>query len=369
MAVIFDNGFYTSARQLYPFSSFTFTTAGVSGSFGPSGSVLLASYTGSSSGSYFSNPQYFTTSSFRGYQIWTVPKTGTYQIEAGGSRSGMGTGAIAAPTSVLTGSGAIIKANLFLSQGDKLMMVVGQYADSTGSQQTSYTTYLGYGGGGGSYVVLSGSSLTPLLVAGGGGGAGHYFSYNSGRYYSGSNGVTTPNGGASVQGAPGGTGSMGGRSHINTGSTVSLNAYDGGGGGGFLGYGYNGAGLINSQSVNSSQGSGGWSFISGSVGGMTGTTYTNYAGTAGGFGGGGGGNGIIAGGGGGGYSGGGGTYAAGNPASDAGGGGGSYIISTATNVATSNGNYDNLSTFSGSAITNLAKYNSGSGYIKITLIG
>ena len=50
---------------------------------------------------------------------------------------------------------------------------------------------------------------------------------------------------------------------------------------------------------------------------------------------------------------------------DGAGGGGSYISSSAINVATADGNYETLSTFSGSAITTIG-YNSGSGYVKIT---
>lgn len=368
MAIQFTGGsviFKSNVSALYPFTSFTFTTAGVSGSLGPGISALRAAYTGSVSGSYFSNTNYFTTGAFNGYQVWTVPETGTYQIKVAGSRSGMGTGVYAAPTSQYTGSGAVIQANLPLVQGQKLIMVVGAFSDATGSQQNSYATYLGFGGGGGTFVVASGSN-TPLLVAGGGGGAGHYFSYNAGAYYYGKNGVTTISGSASQQGANGGTGSLGGMSHRKSGSLVSGNTYDAGGGAGFLGNGYNGDGTITKPFSTAAYGAGGYSFVSGAIGGNTGTSYIVYAGSPGGFGGGGGGNGIITGGGGGGYSGGGGSYAAAGPASDGGGGGGSYIYTTATNVATSDGKYEGLTTFSGSAITNLNTYNNKLGYVTIT---
>jgi hypothetical protein len=366
MAITFSNGFIIGATTaLYPFTSFTFTSARVSGSTGPLGTTLLAAYTGSSSGSYFSNPQYFTTGSFQGYQIWTVPQTATYEIEAAGARGGTST---AYSGSLKWGNGAIIKARVPLTQGQKIMMVVGQYSDGNGVQAASWATYHGYGGGGGSFVTLSGSVPTPLVVAGGGGGSGHYSSYAGGAYFTGSNGKTTTSGGPSVQGAPGGTGSMGGKSHINSASVVSTNNYDGGGGGGFNGNGYNGDGTITKPYSATLNAEGGYSFISGAMGGRMATNYTTtlYAGSTGGFGGGGGGNGIIDGGGGGGYSGGGGTYTPSTPGADAGGGGGSYIVSTATSVATSDGNYDGSSTFSGSAITNLSSYNSGGGYIRIT---
>lgn len=357
----------SSSGSLYPFTNFTFTTVGASGSAGPTFSQMVNAY--SSSASWVSNASYFT-SSLQGFQVWTVPTTGNYQFQLAGARSGMGTGAYSGSTSQYTGSGAIIQATLPLTQGQKLVMVVGQVNDSTGSQQSTYATYLGYGGGGGTFVALSGSTITPLLVAGGAGGAGHYQSFNGGAYYPGHNGVTTTYGGTSTFGAVGGSNGLGGYSHSSGSSHVAgTNTYDGGGGGGFYGYGYDGAGVLNSGSITTFQGTGGWSFVSGAIGGSPATNYVTYAGSGGGFGCGGGGNGIINGGGGGGYSGGGGTYGAVGPSSDAGGGGGSYIYTTATSVATSDGKYDTLTMFSGSAITNLASYNSGSGYIKVTFIG
>lgn len=365
MAITFINGVTIGPTALYPFTSFMFTTAGTSGSNGPTGTRLLTAYTGSASGSYFTNTQYFTTGSFQGYQIWTVPQTGTYRIEAAGARGGTST---AYSSSLTWGRGAIMRADIPLTQGQKLMMVVGQYTDGNGAQANTWNTYQGYGGGGGSFVTLSGSVATPLLVAGGGGGTGKYSVYSA-TVFTGKNGTTGPSGSASVRGALGGSGSLGGRSHINSASVVSLNQYDGGGGAGFNGNGWNGDGTITKPYNSSTYGEGGYSFISGSKGGQEGSSWSRpstYAGSAGGFGGGGGGNGIIVGGGGGGYSGGGGAWANGNAQADGGGGGGSYITPIATNIATSDGNYDNLSTFSGSSITNIGSYNSGNGYIIIT---
>lgn len=361
MAIIFDNGFYTSARQLYPFSSFTFTTAGVSGSTPPTIQQLRTAYTGSASGSYFSNTQYFSTGSFQGYQTWTVPKTATYEIEAAGARSGIVIYPVGTPRTFW--GGAIIKGRYQLIQGQKIVMVVGQHALTPSTQNNSYN---GPGGGGGTYVVLSGSN-TPIIIAGGAGAGGAWSGDTAGALRSGSDGRTTTFGTSSWGGAPGGTGSMGGRSHISTASVVSLNTYDAGGGGGFLGNGYNGDGTITKPFTNANYGGGGLAFLSGSTGGNVATTFAAQA-SLGGFGGGGGGT-PIAGGAGGGYSGGAGSYRANNPASDGGGGGGSFVNSLVTTLSTSNGLYDNSSSFSGSAITNLNAYNSGSGYIKITLIG
>jgi hypothetical protein len=357
MAITFSNGFRIGSTALYPFTSFTFTTVGVSGSLGPSGSVLLSAYTGSSSGSYFSNPQYFTTGSFRGYQIWTVPETATYEIEVAGARSGIATYPIGAPKTYW--GGAIIRGRYQLTQGQKVVMVVGQHALTPSGVGN---TFNGPGGGGGTYVTLSGSN-TPIIVAGGAGSGGAWSGDSTGAIRSGSNGVTTNSGSTSWGGAPGGTGSFGGRSHINTASVVSLNGYDAGGGGGFNGNGFNGSGIV-ANTTNGSSGGGGLGFLSGSIGGVSSSSYPMQS-TAGGFGGGGGGT-PIAGGGGGGYSGGAGSYRNAGTAADGAGGGGSYIISTADTIATSDGNYNGLNTFNGNSITNLNSYNSGSGYIRIT---
>lgn len=364
MAITFSNGFTIGSLALYPFTSFTFTTIGISGSTGPLGTALLAAYTGSSSGSYFSNPLYFTTGSFQGYQIWTVPENATYEIEVAGAASGLTN----YPTPAgRYSSGAIIKGRVTLIQGQKFAMVVGQRSLNA---TTAATAYNGIGGGGGSFFVLSGSN-TPYLVAGGGGGMGAYSGDPLGGAVlrSGSlngNGSTSTTGSTSFRGAVGGTGSLGGKSHIS-GATTSLNGYDAGGGGGFIGNGFQGvnATAATSPTPGAATGGGGMSFVSGSVGGGASTSYTPANATAGGFGGGGGGT-PIAGGGGGGYAGGAGSYATTSPVADGGGGGSSYIISIATTITTSDGNYDGSSTFSGSSITNLNSYNSGSGYIRIT---
>lgn len=368
MAIEFRGGSLTiGPTALYPFTSFMFTSAGASGSIGPSGSILLTTYTASSSGSYFSNPTYFTTGSFQGYQIWTVPQTATYEIEVAGAASGLANYPTAAPIKYT--SGAIIKGRVALTQGQKFVMVVGQRSLSA---TTGATSYNGIGGGGGSFFVLSGSN-TPYLVAGGGGGMGAYASDSMGLggvLKSGSlngNGSTATTGSFSKNFVPGGTGSLGGRSHINTASVVSTNGYDGGGGGGFLGNGFRGDGVVATDSTTTSgnHAAGGMSFVSGSRGGSPSLSWANIQSTFGGFGGGGGGS-PIAGGGGGGYAGGGGAWGSGTTTSDGAGGGGSYIISNVSTISTSDGRYDGLTSFSGSAITNLNNYNTGSGYILIT---
>jgi hypothetical protein len=336
--------------SLYSFTEFTFTNAAATGRYGPTlvqcqtayaGQVWLASY--------------FTMST-QGYQLWTVPTTGTYRIEISGARGARVSGQV-----YTSGRGVKVRGDISLTKGDVLTIIVGQYIDSPNTGNAS--TYTGLGGGGGSFVAKSG---TILIAAGGGGGASTYTS-NSPQGYNGGDGLTTTSGGygdaANSLGA-GGTGGGGGTVY----TAVSSQMYRGGAGAGWSAVGQNGNGSTTHPFGQVSYyGEGGFSYSGGFIGGDYNYSWGNptaYASTHGGFGGGGGGNGIISGGAGGGYSGGGiggaGSYIAGA------GGGGSYIVSTATNVATSNGQYAGSSTFNGNAITNLSSYNEAMGYVKIT---
>jgi hypothetical protein len=245
-------------------------------------------------------------------------------------------------------------------------MVTGQYYDASGVNAFQSGSYQGLGGGGGTFVAVSGSQQTPLLVAGGGGGTGHYSSFAGGPYY-GKDGVTTNTGGISRRGSLGGINGNGGTSHSGS------NVYDGGAGAGFYGNGMNGNGTLTKPlGYVAYYGEGGYSFVSGSKGGGTHNNWgdpSTYPSSRGGFGGGGGGNGIISAGGGGGYSGGGTGFSNGATQSDGGGGGGSYISGSISYIGTSDGNYNSTTTFEGYTVENLATYNTGSGYVKVTLLG
>lgn len=165
------------------------------------------------------------------------------------------------------------------------------------------------------------------------------------------------------------------------GQVASLgNSYNGGAGGGWNSVGYNGnTTTTHPFSQTSYYGEGGYTYSNGFYGGDINYLWGNpsfYSSSTGGFGGGGGGNGIICGGGGGGYSGGG-AGQSGTPATigNAGGGGGSYIIPSATNVGTSNGTFEGISTFNSVAIQNLGGtnfplygFNNSSGFVTVTKI-
>ena len=226
-----------------------------------------------------------------GIQIWTVPVTGTYVIEATGGSGGNGTHKTQSNPLpwTLGGLGAKITGFFQLSQGTQLKILVGQ----EGSTSSPFPDRPG-GGGGGTFVTLSDD--TPLIIAGGGGGGGTARN----QFTSGDPGQATRDGTQC-----GGTEGIGGQvCNADTGnSDYSLIA---GGGAGLRGDGKGGGGIV----------TGSLSFTNGGTGGTCPTS-------TGGFGGGG--AALVLGGGGGGYSGGG---VVGTQTKGTAGGGGSYNVGT-----------------------------------------
>jgi hypothetical protein len=280
--------------QLYSFTDATFTPGTKTGPDGPSLTEARAGLTSTGSDSWKNNTSYFNVSS--GIQLWTVPETGTYRIEAWGAQGGTCT-----TTGEAGGLGARMRGDFSLTQGQIIYILVGQRGQGLG-----YTA----GGGGGSFVA-TGSSIataTALLVAGGGGGGG-----NSG-------GV----------GRPGVTGNNGDPAQGYGGTSGVAGTSGNGGSGTNGGWGESGAGFLsNSTSTKSVWGttrtaSSILSFRNGGLGAAPwpASTASSCVSAGGGFGGGGGG-GCNGGGGGGGYSGG------------AGGGGGAGSFNTGTTPSNS----------------------------------
>ena len=252
----------------YEFSSHTFTNCGATGRTGPTLAQCRAHY----SPSWTDDTSYFDVDN--GTQKWTVPITGTYQIEVWGAQGGSGVGT--------GGYGAKIRATKDLDEGYIIDIVVGQQGQVVSSMG---------GGGGGSYVTRGGAKY---IIAGGGGGNGNSGSCaaNATYEYSGTQDTC-------------GTGGYGGWGHPSY-----------WGKGGRAGEGKAGGG-------------GGWSYDGeGDAGGKA--RYGKHMGGTGGdggdggFGGGGGGDGFSSGGGGGFAGGGGGYYG--------GGGGGSMVDGMLENV-------------------------------------
>lgn len=274
---------------LYPFSvgtSVTFTPGGATLQNGPSLAQMIAGMSSNQSLSWNTNTNYFNSGTFAGYQLWTVPTTGTYRIAASGAGGGYCSG-----YSVYGGDGAYMQGDFNLTQGQYLTILVGQQGVNNGTHSQGGQQA---GSGGGTFIVLGNNATAPtsvLLIAGGGGGA--YGWSNSPQSGLGANTSTT---GTNAGGGNAGTGGNAG-GYSNSGS----------------GAGYSGSGNSNSGPNPST-----YSFLSGGRGGQMATNWGDY-GIWGGFGGGGGGG--LACGGGGGYSGG----SSGIWSSPgAGGGGGSY---------------------------------------------
>ncbi len=314
LTVTDNNGCVSSLDSLVTVTNcqpgtWTFTTCGQTGRFGPSQAQCNSSY----------GPG--VVSVVNGYQYWVVPASGSYQIEAWGASP---------PTQThqtpynYFGRGVKVRGTLSLMAGDTLILLVGQRPAQSN-----------FNGGAGGTFVTTGTNLSnaqPLIIAGGGGSYRCGFSWPN--YQSIIDASTSNSGKASN--VPGGSNGNGG----------SCNGSGGASGAGFLG---NGCG----------SGTPPLSFRNGGVGGFRSQSVN----TEGGFGGGG--QGEWGGsGGGGGYSGGGGGNN--NPFPPA-GGGGSFIDPAATNVATTDGQYNNSSNLNG-PITNLNSWNTAAGQVVITRV-
>ena len=260
-----------SAISLYDFidegESFEFNNCGAEGHEGPTLNDCKNTY----AGDWVNNDSFFTMClnypervERKGIQVWTVPESGEYEVDAYGAKGG----------GILGGLGARMKSRFSLTKGDKYMILCGQQGG------VGRTTSLASSGGGGTFFVKGDDYSNVVfadlqLVASGGGGQGSV--------------------------GHGGYEGQGGHSSntISVGSAASRGTYGTGGGGGLiangLGHGYNNTvpGLT-----------GGHSFKNGGGGGDPGewTTYSED-GRFGGFGGGGGAS-IHAGAGGGGVNGG-----------------------------------------------------------------
>lgn len=247
-----------------------------------------------------------------GIQEWIVPAEGKYRITAYGAQGG-----------AYGGNGAIIRTEIVLKNSNKLHLLVGQKGASHNGKSS--------GGGGGTFVV---QDNLPLVVAGGGSGR---INGNSSLK---NNGTTKTD---STYSRNYGIG-YGGKIYYNN----SYDPREGAGAAGFIGDGEKGNNDYKAYSfLNGGSGASGWE--------------TGY----GGFGGGGGyhNSGSNVAGGGGGYTGGSAGY------NNAPGGGGSYIDSLATNIATSDGKYNNSTTFNFETIENLNSYNTGHGKVIIEYLG
>ena len=300
--------FFGLTLSLFAFSSkaqtitYSFTTAGATGSVGPNQTQINTAYSAS-------NLSMVICPS--GIQSWTVPSSGTYLIDCVGASGGN------APSySKVGGMGARMRGVFTFTAGQVVQVLVGQ-AGANGCGNG--------GGGGGSYVVTGG---TVVIAAGGGGGCS-----------SDQNGVHATTLTAGTQDIP--AISLGG-TNGNGGATCNSGSYNGGGGGG-----YN-LGTAGNGQTPTTGGGGGQSFLNGGLGGFG--HLNSSVGPQGGFGGGGGGsNCTVGGGGGGGYS---------------GGAGGQHLNQCTTASRSGGGGGGSMN--AGSSQTNTPAFNTGAGRVIFT---
>ena len=144
---------------LFTFTNATFTSGGQTGRDGPSNATARSGMTGTPTPSdYNTNTSFFNTSS--GIQLFTVPKTGTYELEALGASGG-------GPNTAGGGGGwgGRMITRVSLTKSTTLGIVVGQPGIQVGSGGANS------GGGGGSFIYNYGDN-TLYCVGGGGGGKG-----------------------------------------------------------------------------------------------------------------------------------------------------------------------------------------------------
>ena len=319
-AVIISYTNMSSAIYESIFTSHTFTNAGATGRTGPTLSAVRTAYSTAVWTQDTTNNWLEMTSANNGIQLWKVPKTGNYTIEAYGAQGGNADTATG-------GLGARIKIFTSLVKNDIIKILCGQQGGTATVIATSYNHPIIAGGGGGGTYIYNVTTSRIILIAGGGGGAakGDLNSGNSsGRYILNVVNASAYNVASGSDGTAGGNNTYGKGGMDGDSGTV-------GNAGGSSGAGWNGSGV---QGIYG--GVGGLSFNLGGTGGenaiFNGDFVTN---TQGGFGGGSGSgfhsNFVAAAGGGGGYSGGGG----GGQNIGGGGGGGNYMIAGSTYISSS----------------------------------
>ena len=312
---------------LYSFTAFTFTNASKVGMTGPTLTECKASY---NTGTYtwLTNTSYFDVPT-TGIQLWTVPETATYRIQAAGAQG--------SSPAAAGGKGAIMQGDFALTAGDKIQIAVGQ----TSTFSTNRAP-----GGGGSWVIRYTGAGNPatnveadiLVIAGGGGGTG------GGTVDASCHGQTTTSSGQAYRT---GVGNWGGTAATAGAGGNAGNASVNGAGAGFLTNGQNGSGGTRGDNL-----AGGMCWLSGVLGGAVNASYSP---NGGGFGGGG-------------------SPNNGNLSRYAGGGG--YSGGASSNTGTSNNvNDPGFSGGGGGSINNglnpvntggASSGNTGAGYVTIT---
>lgn len=209
-------------------------------------------------------------------QTFTVPYSGTYELETWGSQGG----------GAYPGKGGYSKGEITLSKGQTLYVYVGGQGGcpaggwNGGGNSGSFNGSSGYGGGGATDIRINGQALSDRIIVAGGGGGGNGHLGGSGGGLAGQD-STIINGYSYLYGGGGGTQISGGRAGIQynnsatsgtegslgqggAGGKSSSLAYGDGGGGGYYGGGGAGGAITGDFSAG-----GGSSYIGGVKNGTT----------------------------------------------------------------------------------------------------
>lgn len=322
----------------FAFTSFTFTSANLTGQNGPTLAQCLQAYN-TVNNPWLNNTAFFNVTS-QGIQEFTVPQTASYRISARGGDGGVFPGTTTTVNKAFPGAGALVSGTFFISKDTKLYIVVGQRPSSDAGQ----SNINGSAGGGGTFVYGGTTPTSSIgddaflyMAAGGGGGTGHGANVPTTTGGNGKGGSSTTNSRESLPGE-----SFGINPRLGNGSTGNQGIGLGGNGGG-------------NNSLGGSGGGTGWKGVGQSYQGPGGIAYQGFGGQRfqgggntvdgpnlyGGWGGGGGSDGNgNGGGGGGGYTGGGagnGYGGTGYSSWGGGGGGGSFVNGAAVEPARNQG--------------------------------
>jgi hypothetical protein len=252
---------------LYHFTSHTFTHCDQRGDYGPSLNDMVMEYSNTMPSIPWDQTTFLSLgyvsngAGGSGYQKWTIPKDGVYEIDAYGARGGDGASGYYTETS-MPGLGARVRARFSFLQGEKIIIIVGQTGNPPGLISN------GSGSGGGASWVIKDAATTATdniyVIAGGGTGV-----WGGASYYQENKDAPDANG--TLQGASSG-GGLGGNSN-----------YGGGGGWGANGGGNNPG--YHPHSTGARGGSNGAPGSRGAVGGFGGggSSYNEDGGGGGGF--------------------------------------------------------------------------------------
>ena len=188
--------------QLYSFSDHTFTNGGAEGRIGPTLAACVAEYTPSAP--WATDPANLNMVGDNGIQIWRVPATGDYTIEAAGGQGGNHLYTLDPEDG---GLGAIMEGTFALTEGQILHILVGQQGGQSNEGSNTNFDNAAPGGGGGTFVWDPSDDALPLIAAGGGGGG------SSPGGYAGKDANITEDGSDALGLSNAGSGGNGGRSN------------------------------------------------------------------------------------------------------------------------------------------------------------